>query len=498
MREIILIDFGSVFWAAWHSSANDAVSAAHDRAVSKVRSIANGNPFVAVCCDSPESWRKKLAPAYKANREQKEPAAIEQMSRAKETLRRDGLLLWEAEGFEADDVLATASIKAAAKGDTSIIHSADKDLLQMVGPKCLVITTTTGVRMDSDAVRAKWGVKPEQIADALAIVGDKSDNIAGVPGVGPVGAAKLLGRFGTIEALIAALEKPEPIATPAVDKALRESIEIMQLAKSLTTLSWDAPIKYEELFEERHAQPLTDDPEDYMPNLDQNDDELDDMMGPDVGSAPVQQPAQTQIIPRETEQAPVTNGNGNGTKALAMARDTGLQPQSLGAALDFAKAIYNSRLYQKFPNPEAIFAVIVRGREMGMGALTALDCFHVIEGKPAPLAHLIVARAKAHPDCEFFRFVGGDDTYAEYQTKNRNNPGPTTLKFTLEQARLSGLAPRIPRTERPLQGKDDRGNWEKRPAEMLRKTCAVQLSRIEFPDAALGLYSAEELGAEVA
>jgi hypothetical protein len=135
---------------------------------------------------------------------------------------------------------------------------------------------------------------------------------------------------------------------------------------------------------------------------------------------------------------------------------------------------------------------------MGMGALTALDSFHVIEGKPAPLAHLIVARAKAHPDCEYFRFVGGDDTYAEYQTKNRNNPSPTTLKFTIEQARISGLAPRDPRKDRPSQGKDDRGNWEKRPSEMLRKTCAVQLARIEYPDAALGLYSAEEMGLEVA
>lgn len=486
MREIVLIDLGSVYWAAWHSSANDEVSAAHDRAVGKVRQLSSGSPFVAVCCDSPKSWRKKLSPSYKAQRPEKDHASIEQLERTKATLRRDGFLLWEAEGFEADDVIATASVKASAAGDSCIIHSADKDLLQLVGPKCIVIATTTGARMDADAVRAKWGVEPAQMVDALAIIGDKSDNIAGVPGVGSVGAAKLLARFGNIETLIDALAKTEQVATPAVDKALRASIETMRLAKSLITLSWDAPINYAELFEERQAQPLTGEEEHYM-SIDNEEADADGVL-PDK---PTTEIVQREPEPQQTQQiAPV--------KTAAMSRDSGLQPMSLGAALDFAKAIHNSRLYLKFPNPEAIFAVIVRGREMGMGALTALDSFHVIEGKPAPLAHLIVARAKAHPDCEFFRFVGGDDTYAEYQTKNKNNPSPTTLKFTIDQARLSGLAPRNPRTEKPQQGKDDRGNWEKRPAEMLRKTCAVQLARIEYPDAALGLYSAEELGAEVA
>lgn len=491
-RQIILIDLGSVYWAAWHSSANEAVSAAHDRAVSKVRQLANGEPFVAVCCDSPKSWRKKLSPAYKAQRPEKDHASIEQLHRTKETLRRDGYLLWEAEGFEADDVIATASVKAAAAGDYSIVHSADKDLLQLVGPRCLVISTSTGVRMNAEAVKEKWGVPPTQMVDALAICGDKSDNIAGVPGVGPVGAAKLLARFGTIEALIEALSKPEPVATPAVDRALRESIEAMQLAKSLITLSWDAPINYEDLFQERHTQPLTEEPEPYM-TIDNEEADIDGVLGPDIAKP---QP-QTEIVPRDndhqTEMVPMPP-----VKTTAMTRDNGLQPMSLSGALDFAKAIYNSRLYQKFPNPEAIFAVIVRGREMGLGAMTALDCFHVIEGKPAPLAHFIVARAKAHPDCEWFRFVGGDDTYAEYETKNRNNPKPTPLKITIEQMRVAGLVPENPRKVKPAQGKDDRGNWEKRPSVMLRKQCALELTRIEYPDAALGLYAAEELDAEVA
>lgn len=498
-RQVVLVDYGSVFWTAWHSSVNEPVSAAHDRSVGKVRWIASQIPgsHVAVCCDSPSSWRKKLSSIYKANRGEKELAAIEQLNKSKETLRKDGFLLWEAAGFEADDLLATAAIKAGSQGDFTTIFSADKDTLQLVGPRCIVITTTTGVRMDAAAVKEKWGVEPAQMADALAICGDKSDNIAGVPGVGPVGAAKLLGRFGNIETLCDALAKPETVATPAVDKALRESVEVMQLAKSLVTLSWDAPIRFDDIFEEREQQPLTDEAEDYM-SIDKNEDaDLDGVLGPEIKQqSATQTPMPTAEVVLREPDAPHA---GPGTvKTTALARDNGLRPMSLSGALDFSKAIYNSRLYQKFASPEAIFAVIVRGREMGLEAMTALDCFHVIEGRPAPLAHMIVARAKAHPDCKYFRYISGDDTYAEYETQNRNNPSPTRLKFTIDQARLAGLAPRNPRTEKPQQGKDDRGNWEKRPNAMLRKTCAVELTRIEYPDAALGLYAAEELDAEVA
>jgi len=173
-----------------------------------------------------------------------------------------------------------------------------------------------------------------------------------------------------------------------------------------------------------------------------------------------------------------------------------LEPASLGAAQKLAIGLYNSQMYTRFPTAEAIWGVIIRGREMGIGALTALDCFHFFEGKPAMHAHLIIERAKEHPDCEYFRFVGGDDTYAEYETKNRKNPEPTRLRYTIEQAKQAGLAPETPRTRPPNGDKDRRGQWEKRPAEQLRKTCGVQLARIEYPGAAMGLYCPAELGGD--
>jgi hypothetical protein len=157
-----------------------------------------------------------------------------------------------------------------------------------------------------------------------------------------------------------------------------------------------------------------------------------------------------------------------------------LEPQTGSDAFALAKVIYNSRLYTKFANHQAIFAVILRGREMGISALTALDSFFVVEGKPVPSAHLLIARAKAHPDCEYFQMLSSDSTHAEYETKNRRNPKPTRLRYTLDQAERAGLV-------------RNGSNWTKRPDEMIRKTAAVQLARIEYPEAMLGAYAAEEL-----
>ena len=130
-------------------------------------------------------------------------------------------------------------------------------------------------------------------------------------------------------------------------------------------------------------------------------------------------------------------------------------------------------------------AVIIRGREMGLGALIALDSMHVIEGRPSPSAHLIIARAKAHPDCEYLQCLETTPTRSVWETKNRRNPKPTKLEYTIEQAAQAGLTSRG-------------GNWKARPAEMLRKSCGVQLARLEYPDAALGLVCPEEMGIDAA
>ena len=108
----------------------------------------------------------------------------------------------EIEGVEADDVIATIVEMAKKKGYTSVISSLDKDLMQLVeDPSVSMINTMTNKRFSEKEVFEKFGVKPNQIRDMLALVGDTSDNIPGVPKVGPKTAAKWLNEFGDLESI---------------------------------------------------------------------------------------------------------------------------------------------------------------------------------------------------------------------------------------------------------------------------------------------------------
>lgn len=503
MKEVLLIDHGSVFWAAWHSSVNDEVSAAHDRCVEHVRKLAGDLRAVAICCDSPRSLRREKHVEYKAQRPAKDHASIEELRRTKETLRREGFLIWEHEGYEADDVIASAV--AAAPGDVAItIASADKDLLQLVrdvnpdadGEWVRVVSTKTGVVLDAAAVRAKLGVPPSLVRDWLSLVGDTSDNVAGIPGIGPVKAAALMNEFGSVEKMLERLQNnaSHDLFKPAISTALRDPQNLKNLATAqyLVTLVDSLEVAFAEIFEERQAQDLG--------TLDADFDE------PEAAAAATPAPApatpNTQQALATAEPMPAVEGGGGYSegdhaaarseiaRAHAEARlvlaavpyEQQLQPDNLTAAWKLSGALFESRLYHRFGTRAAIFAVIIRGREMGLTALTSLDMFHVVEGKPSASAVLLISRAKAHPDCEYFRFIGGDRTYAEYETKSRQNPEPTRFRYTIDDAKLAGVI-------------KAGSNWEKRPAEMLRKTAAVQLARIEYPEALGGLYSQEELAA---
>jgi 5'-3' exonuclease len=483
-REALLIDHGSIFWSAWHSSVNDEVSAAHDRCVEHVRKLAGELRAVAICCDSPRSIRREKHPEYKAQRPQKDHASITELQRTKETLRRDGFLIWEYDGYEADDVIASA-VKAAPPDCAIMIASADKDLLQLVeAGRVRVASTKTGAVLEPEEVRAKLGVYPALVRDWLALVGDKSDNIKGVPGIGEKRAAALLNEFCSIEKLLEKLQTnaTHELFTPAIGAALRdrENLQNLATAQHLVTLVDTLPVNFAEIFDERERQPLTANPstEQY------DDDETPSIPPPAPTAGEIKALATTTPIAERGREVPgvATLARVSHPQTQALTFEQQLQPGSLKQAYLLAEHLYESRLYTRFPSKEAIFAVIIRGREMGLTALTALDQFHIVEGKPSPSAHLLISRAKQHPDCEYFRYVGGDLTYAEYETKSRQNPAPTVFRYTIEDAKRAGVA-------------KGGSNWEKRPAEMLRKTCAVQLARIEYPEALGGLYSQEELAA---
>lgn len=169
--------------------------------------------------------------------------------------------------------------------------------------------------------------------------------------------------------------------------------------------------------------------------------------------------------------------------AKALARDSmrTFEPGSLEEAYRLAKVLVASHLLPRgVQTPEAAFAIIATGRELGLTAMQSLRTIHVIEGKPTLSADLIAALVKQRTDvCKFFRLVESTDRIASYETHRIGEPTPTRMSFTIDEAKTAGVT-----------GKD---NWRKYPAAMLRARCITALARAVYPDLATGIYDPDEL-----
>jgi DNA polymerase-1 len=200
--------------------------------------------------DAGASLRDEMYAAYKANRvalEASQQADFDRgVERVTELLAAHGIPLLTLDGYEADDVIATLARDAAGKGIDVVVVSPDKDLLQLVAPHVSVLNpyhgrpgATTEKSYTLDNVSERLGVGAEQVADYLAMVGDSSDNVPGVKGIGEKGARELLERWGSLEAIYAHLDEITP---PRAQKALREGAEAAQLSKRLVTVQDQLPI----------------------------------------------------------------------------------------------------------------------------------------------------------------------------------------------------------------------------------------------------------------
>jgi DNA polymerase-1 len=189
--------------------------------------------------------RLVLHPEYKANREEMPEALSKQIPVIKELTWAMGLAGIEKDGVESDDLLASHACSLAAKGDEVLIVSSDKDFAQIVGEriKMMLPPPTANPKLgwrllDRAGVVEKFGVPPAQIADYLALVGDTSDNIPGLAGVGPKTASKWLAEFGSIEGVIAAADRVQPERFRAV---VASSADRLRMNLKLTTLNLALP-----------------------------------------------------------------------------------------------------------------------------------------------------------------------------------------------------------------------------------------------------------------
>jgi len=218
MREVYLVDGSAYIYRAYHAirplstSSGLPTHAVYGFTTILRRIMREKEPeCMAVAWDTRGPvFRHKIYPAYKANRPPMPEDLVPQIEYIHKIVDAYNLLSMQHDNKEADDLIASAARRLAGQTCRVIIVSGDKDLFQLVSDEVVCWDPMNDRLMDVNAVREKYGVSPEQLLDFMALTGDSSDNIPGVPGIGPKTAQKLISQYRTIEGLYAALDEMKP------------------------------------------------------------------------------------------------------------------------------------------------------------------------------------------------------------------------------------------------------------------------------------------------
>jgi DNA polymerase-1 len=198
--------------------------------------------YVAVVFDARgPTFRHEMYPEYKANRPPMPSELRQQVETILEFTKMLGLPLLQVEGVEADDVIGTLAAEAEKAGMSCVISTGDKDMAQLVSDLTTLTNTMTNTDMDRGGVEEKFDVSPEQFVDFLALTGDKSDNIPGVEKCGPKTAAKWLGKWGSLDQVIAHADE----VGGKIGENLRAALDQLPLSKDLATIRRDLDLDHE-------------------------------------------------------------------------------------------------------------------------------------------------------------------------------------------------------------------------------------------------------------
>ena len=239
----ILVDGSSYLFRAFHAlppltNSKGEATGATVGVINMLRKLmADYQPtHIAVVFDAPgKTFRDDLYPEYKANRPPLPEDLREQIEPTLEIIRAMGLPLLIVPDVEADDVIGTLARHATEEGRETLVSTSDKDMAQLVNEHVTLVNTMSDTVMDEDGVMAKFGVRPDQIIDFLALTGDTVDNIPGVPKCGPKTAAKWLAQYDTLDAVIANADQVKG----KIGESLRASLEYLPLSRTLTTIKTD-------------------------------------------------------------------------------------------------------------------------------------------------------------------------------------------------------------------------------------------------------------------
>ncbi len=244
--QLVLIDGSSYLFRAFHAlpslmSSKGQPTGAVKGVISMIRKLIAEYPdsHIAVVFDaSGKTFRNDIYPEYKANRPPMPDELRSQIAPIHEIVEKMGLPLLVIDGVEADDVIGTLARQATEREMKVLVSTGDKDMAQLVNDHITLINTMTDTVMDADGVVEKFGVRPDQVIDFLALTGDSSDNIPGVPKCGPKTAAKWLQEYGTLQGV---MDHADQIKGK-VGEYLRESRNFLPMSYELATIRDDVPL----------------------------------------------------------------------------------------------------------------------------------------------------------------------------------------------------------------------------------------------------------------
>ncbi len=260
-KTLYLVDVSSLFFRAYYAISSHLSSpkglptnalyglfSMTDKFIRKHKS-----KYIIYCFDHEKpSFRVKIYPEYKANRAEAPEDLKKQIPYIKKLISALGIPLVEREGYEADDVIGSLAVLGQKRDFKVVIVSGDKDFAQLVSPLVSLYDPMKEMEYDSAGVQEKWGVHPEQMTDYLAIVGDSSDNIPGVFGIGPKGAQKLLSEYGDLDRIYENLSR---VKNKKTREKLEKSRESAFLSKKLACIVTDVKMeKYVSSFQRQPVQ----------------------------------------------------------------------------------------------------------------------------------------------------------------------------------------------------------------------------------------------------
>ncbi len=251
-KKLVLFDGHAMVHRAYHAvpedlstSSGEPVNATFGFTTMLMKALSEERPdYIAMTFDLPSPTFRHLEYApYKAQRPTMPDTMRPQFGRIREVVQAFGIPIYEKDGFEADDVLGTLSVQAKALGVDTIIYTGDMDTLQLVNEAVMVKVAKRGIsevtEYDVLEVEARYGFTPKKLPDFKGLVGDKSDNIPGVPGIGEKTASRLIAEYGDLEGILAHTDALKP----KEQKLLTEWAEQARQSKHLATIVLDVPVQ---------------------------------------------------------------------------------------------------------------------------------------------------------------------------------------------------------------------------------------------------------------